>query len=128
MSRPLRENLEVVEGQGNEWVQCAACGHRLCGAGEDWREACVIRLLPPGRMGPFHEIMEGRAVLEERYCPGCGVSLDATVIVNEERPVQRAAPNRVAPEPLVLEAAEHRGDRPRPQYQGRRSRPNRPNR
>ena len=105
MSRPLRENLEVVEGQGNEWVQCAACGHRLCGAGEDWREACVIRLLPPGRMGPFHEIMEGRAVLEERYCPGCGVSLDATVIVNEERPVQRSAPNRVAPEPLVLDAA-----------------------
>lgn len=104
MSRPLRENLELVEERGREWVQCAVCGHRLCGAGENWREACVTRLLPPGRMGPFREIMEGRALLEERYCPGCGVSLDATVIVNEERPVQRVAPNRVKPEPLILEA------------------------
>ena len=103
MNRPLRENLEVVEEQGSEWVRCAACGHRLCSAAEDWREACVKRLLPPGRMGPFHEIMEGRAVLDERYCPGCGVSLDATVIVDEERPAQRAAPNRVTGEPLVLD-------------------------
>ncbi len=104
MSRPLQENLEVVEEQGGEWVQCAACGHRLCAAGENWREACVTRLLPPGRMGPFHEVMEGQAVLQERYCPGCGVSLDATVIVKEERPMERVAPNRVAPEPLVLDA------------------------
>ena len=104
MSRPLQENLEVVEEQGNEWVQCAACGRRLCGAGEDWREACVTRLLPPGRMGPFREIMEGRAMLQERYCPGCGVSLDAAVIVKEERPMQRTAPNRVTPEPLALDA------------------------
>ncbi len=104
MSRPLRENLELVEERGREWVQCAACGYRLCAAGEDWREACVTRLLPPGRMGPFHEIMEGRALLEERYCPGCGVSLDATVIVDENRPAVRAGPNRVASEPLVLDA------------------------
>lgn len=104
MSRPLRENLELVEEQGAEWVLCAACGRRLCAAGEDWRQACVTRLLPPGRMGPFHEIMEGRAMLEERYCPGCGVSLDATVIIGEERPARRAAPNRVKPEPLVLDA------------------------
>lgn len=104
MSRPLRENLELVEQQGAEWVQCAACGHRLCAAGEDWRVACVTRLLPPGRMGPFHRIMEGRALLEERYCPGCGVSLDATVIINEERSTPRAGPNRVKPESVVLEA------------------------
>lgn len=104
MSRPLRENIELVEEQGTEWVRCAACGHRLCAAGEDWRTACVTRLLPPGRMGPFHRIMEGRALLEERYCPGCGLSLDATVIINEERPAQRAAPNRVKAEPVSLEA------------------------
>lgn len=104
MSRPLRENLELVEQRGAEWVQCAACGHRLCAVGEDWRAACVTRLLPPGRMGPFHRIMEGRALLEERYCPGCGVSLDATVIINEERSTPRAAPNRVKPESAVLEA------------------------
>ena len=105
MSRPLRENLELVEEQSGEWVQCAACGHRLCAAGEDWREACVTRLLPPGRMGPFHEVMEGRALLEERYCPGCGVPLDATVMVSEQRSPARTGPNRVAPEPLVLDAA-----------------------
>ena len=104
MSRPLRENLELVEQQGAEWVQCTACGHRLCAAGEDWRVACVTRLLPPGRMGPFHRIMEGRALLEERYCPGCGVSLDATVIINEERSTPRAGPHRVKPESVVLEA------------------------
>ena len=104
MSRPLRENLELVEALGGEWVRCTACGHRLCAAGEDWRTACVTRLLPPGRMGPFHRIMEGRALLEERYCPGCGVSLDATVIIDEERPAQRAVPNRVKPEPVVLKA------------------------
>ena len=104
MNRPLRENLELADIDGTTWVQCARCGHRLCAADADWKQACVTRLLPPSRMGPFREPMAGRALLEERYCPGCGISLDATVVETDDRRVERQAPNRITPEPISLEA------------------------
>ena len=83
MNQPLRENLELAEAKGKTWVQCTHCGHKLSPADKDWKGACVTRLLPPTHMGPFHKIMEGRLVLREHYCPGCGVTLDADVVEDE---------------------------------------------
>lgn len=83
MIRPYRENLDLAERDGGAWVQCSHCGHRLAAAGGDWRANCIVKRLPPRTMGPHRELLEGRMLLEEAYCPNCGVTLDATVIEDE---------------------------------------------
>jgi acetone carboxylase gamma subunit len=83
MNRPLRENLELTDEKGKTWVQCGSCGHRLAPADEDWKTVCLTRLLPPTHMGPHHKIMTGHLVLREHYCPGCGLTLDADVVKDE---------------------------------------------
>lgn len=105
MKRPLQENLELNELEGKPWVQCARCGHQLCAAGMDWKAACVTRLLPPNRMGPHREILEGRLLLQERYCPGCGVTLDAAVVEVDNSVGERKASEPTRPQPLKLSPA-----------------------
>jgi nicotinamidase-related amidase len=113
MNRPLRENLEISELEDGAWVQCARCGHRLSAAAEDWREHCLVKRLSPSRMGPHRELMEGLMLLEERYCPGCGVTLDASIIDVEAgtdviatvRPPRREGRKSTTPGPITLDAA-----------------------
>jgi nicotinamidase-related amidase len=111
MNRPLRENLEVAEFESGAWVQCSRCGHRLSEADGDWRAHCVVKRLPPRSMGPHRELLEGRLMLEELYCPNCGVTLDATVVdaapgaAAARRPVRRPGNQSTAPRPVTLEAA-----------------------
>jgi nicotinamidase-related amidase len=109
MNRPIRENLELAEFDGVDWVQCARCGHRLSAVGEDWHAHCVAKRLPPGAMGPHRELLVGRFKLEEHYCPSCGVTLDASVVAvlaPAVRPPRRTAAQSVAPKPIRLNAAE----------------------
>lgn len=110
MSRPLRENLEVAERDGGAWVQCSRCGHRLSAADGDWRTHCVVKRLPPRSLGPHRELLEGRLMLEEHYCPNCGVTLDANVVDVEasaasRRPARRPGMQSTTPRPVELEAA-----------------------
>lgn len=111
MSRPYRENLEFAEHQGRDWIQCSRCGHRLAPSDENWRGAAITRQLPPDRMGPYRELMQGRMVLEEVYCPKCGVTFDAAVVnVAAEapvavRPATRKGRCSTEPVPITLDAA-----------------------
>lgn len=111
MKQPLRENLELVELDKAQWIQCAQCGHRLSPAGEEWRKHCVVKRKSPTQMGPHRELLRGRFDLEEYYCPGCGATLDALVVDVAEEPAKARRPTRregnksVAPEPVSLEAA-----------------------
>jgi nicotinamidase-related amidase len=111
MNRPLRENLEIAERDGASWVQCAHCGHPLSVAAEDWRPHCVVKRLPPASMGPHRDLLAGRLELEELYCPGCGATLDASVIelaadaAPVRRPARRPGKQSTAPQPVTLEAA-----------------------
>jgi nicotinamidase-related amidase len=115
MIRPFRENLEVEEGARGAWIQCSQCGHKLSGADEDWRAHCVVKRVPPGAMGAHRELLEGRMMLEEVYCPNCGVTFDASVIDVEpvaggavpasNRPPRREGKKSTAPEPVTLDAA-----------------------
>jgi nicotinamidase-related amidase len=113
MNRPIRENLEVAERDGAAWVQCARCGYRLAAADEDWHPQCVVKHLPPASMGPHRELLEGRLTLEEHYCPGCGVTLDASLVevaaaaesAPTGRPARRAGKQSTAPKPVSVEAA-----------------------
>jgi hypothetical protein len=89
MNHTIRENLELAEFNGAAWVQCARCGHRLSAAGEDWHAHCLVKRLPPGKMGPHRELLLGRFELEEHYCPGCGVTLDASVVECRANEAQR---------------------------------------
>ena len=110
MSRPLRENLELAERDGATWVCCARCGHELSREGEDWRRRWVVEHLPPAHLGPHRELLEGRLELEEHYCPGCGVTLDAAIVVARgaasvagRRPARRPANQSTAPQPMALD-------------------------
>ncbi|MBO0712329.1 MAG: hypothetical protein J2P47_13740, partial [Acetobacteraceae bacterium] len=110
MTRPLRENLELAERDGATWVCCARCGHELSREGEDWRRRCVVEHLPPAHLGPHRELLEGRLELEEHYCPGCGVTLDAAIVVASRaapvagrRPARRPGNQSTAPQPIALD-------------------------
>jgi nicotinamidase-related amidase len=111
MNQPIRENLELAEHEGVAWVQCARCGHRLAGAGEDWHRHCIVKCWPPESMGPHRQLLRGRFDLEEHYCPGCGVTLDATIVDVEAKPAPAARPSRrqggqsIAATPVTLDAS-----------------------
>jgi nicotinamidase-related amidase len=111
MKQPIRENLELAELDGARWVQCAQCGHRLSADGEDWQAHCIVKRMSPTSMGPHRELLRGRFDLEEYYCPGCGVTLDASIVdVAEEplqscRPVRREGKQSTAPKPVRIDAA-----------------------
>ncbi|MDX1485968.1 MAG: isochorismatase family protein [Alphaproteobacteria bacterium] len=115
MSRPFQENLEIAETKSGAWIQCSRCGHRLSGADGDWRARCVVKQLPPSSMGPHRELMEGRMMLEEIYCPNCGVTFDASVVETEPdaqeisfasgRPARRKGKKSTAPQPVTLNPA-----------------------
>ena len=109
MNRSIRENLELAEFDGVTFVRCARCGHRLSAAGEDWHAHCVVKRLPPGNMGPHRELLLGRFKLEEHYCPGCGVTLDASVVAEPApavRPRRRNGAQSTAPKPITLHGAD----------------------
>jgi nicotinamidase-related amidase len=111
MNQPIRENLELAERDGASWIQCARCQHRLSSAGEDWHRHCIVKRLPPKNMGPHRELLRGRFDLEEHYCPGCGVTLDATIIDVEAKPDPAGRPSRrkggqsVIARPVTLDVA-----------------------
>src|SRR5690242_14337292 len=108
MTRPLRENLDVAEYDGAPWVRCARCRYRLAPMGEEWRTHCISKQLSPSNMGPHRELLEGKIFLREHYCPGCGVTLDATFIATEgeqtlyHRPRRRDGGKSVSPQPITL--------------------------
>lgn len=111
MNQLVRENLELAERDGVSIFQCAHCKHRLAGANEDWHQACVVKRLPPERMGPHRELLRGRFDLQEHYCPRCGVTLDATVVevkinpAEGRRPARREGGQSVSPQPVALQAS-----------------------
>jgi nicotinamidase-related amidase len=111
MNRPIRENLELAQRDGAAWIQCARCEHRLSGADEDWHHHCIVKRLSPEHMGPHRELLRGRFDVVEHYCPGCGVTLDASIVDVEAKPGSTPRPSRreggqsVAASPVTLDAA-----------------------
>ncbi len=88
MSHPLRENLEVFSDNDGLWIRCTRCLGVLCAASEDWRAACKRRLLPPTKAGPLMKELVGHFLLEQLYCPSCGVLLN-TDLVEEKKPDEK---------------------------------------
>jgi hypothetical protein len=84
MNHPLRENLEVYADSVNAWIRCTQCSQILCRLGENWRNNCRRRLLPPTKAGPLMQELVGQFLLEQLYCPGCGALLN-TEIVEEKK-------------------------------------------
>lgn len=78
MTRPLRENLEVTKG--GDKIYCARCMHSLCGINANWREACRARRFPPTVAGPLMKDLVGLFLIEQIYCPSCGVLFDTSLV------------------------------------------------
>jgi nicotinamidase-related amidase len=103
MSHPLRENLELFTGPEGAVIRCAKCRHVFCRAGEDWKQASRIRLLPPTSAGPLMSEASGKYVLEQSTCPSCGVLLD-TGLIEEKKPAEAKEKASKKPEPAPVEA------------------------
>jgi hypothetical protein len=80
MKHPLRENLEVAEANGTDWIYCGKCQFRYCRADENWREFCRIRLLPPAKAGKLMSLLDGQYLLRQFYCPSCAALVDTDLI------------------------------------------------
>jgi N-methylhydantoinase B len=78
-AHPLRENLELQRGADGSWICCTECGHRLCGADEEWTAAAHRVRLDPTRAGPRMAPLVGLYVLEQYSCPSCGALFDTTI-------------------------------------------------
>lgn len=81
--QPLRENLEVCKDKDGDRVRCIKCLYILCRVGEDWKKACGLRHLIPTKAGPLMKELKGSFLLEQLFCPSCGILLDTQVV--EER-------------------------------------------
>jgi hypothetical protein len=103
MSYLLRENLELFTGPQGAQIRCARCQHVFCGAGEDWKPASRVRLLPPTAAGPLMSGASGKYVLQQNTCPSCGVLLDTDLIEEKKdaKETKEQAPKK--PEPVPVE-------------------------
>lgn len=80
--RPLREYLEVVSHNSKARVQCVKCSYMLSQHEDSWREGCGVRQLPPTEAGPLMNDLVGHFLLEQLFCPSCGVLLDTRLVEN----------------------------------------------
>lgn len=104
MSYPLRENLELFTGPEGAVIRCARCRHVFCRAGEDWKQASAVRLLPPTLAGPLMSAARGKYVLQQNTCPSCGTLLDTDLIEEKKDGKQSEEKPPGKPEPGPVEA------------------------
>ena len=83
MRHQFRENLEVAELQGVEWIRCSRCQFQYCESHKEWRDFSKVRLLPPTKAGSLMSDLVGQYLLRQFYCPACAALVD-TDIVEEE--------------------------------------------
>jgi acetone carboxylase gamma subunit len=84
MKHPLRENLEIADATGTEWIRCSRCRFQYCRAGQDWREFCKIRLLPPANAGSLMSVLDGQYLLRQLYCPSCAALVDTDFVEKKQ--------------------------------------------
>lgn len=80
MNHPLRENLEIANADGAEWIRCNRCQHRYCRSDQDWRQFAKQRLMAPTHAGQLMSVLNGDYLLRQRYCPACAVLLDSDFV------------------------------------------------
>ena len=84
MRHPLRENIEVANANGTDWICCVRCHFKYCRADQNWREFCKIRLLPAHNAGHLMFLLDGQYLLQQFYCPSCAALIDTGFIENEQ--------------------------------------------
>jgi hypothetical protein len=84
MKHPLRENLEISDASGTDWIGCSRCRFQYCRADQDWREFCTIRLLPPRHAGDLMSLLDGQYLMRQLYCPSCAALVDTDFV--EKKP------------------------------------------
>ncbi len=87
MRRPLRENLEVTELNGEKWICCSQCEFQYCSAGEDWRKACKVQLVPPSKAGRLMTLLDDQYSMRQFCCPSCGALVDTDFVEEKKHEV-----------------------------------------
>lgn len=90
MTHPLRENLEIADANGTEWICCSRCQFQYCRADQNWREYCKIRLLPPTKAGGLMSVLDGQYLLRQFYCPSCATLVDTDFVEEKQHAAGRA--------------------------------------
>ena len=84
MNFPLQENLEVDTNAGGSKIRCTKCFYVYCEVGKDWRKVAVIRHFPPTKASPLMRDFVDRLLLEQLFCPSCGVLLETRTVEKTE--------------------------------------------
>ncbi len=103
MRRPLRENLEVRELNGEKRICCSQCEFQYCSIGEDWRKSCKVQLLPPSKAGRLMTLLDGQYSMRQFCCPSCGALVDTDFVEEKKNEVgtrERAEAWPYRPEPV----------------------------
>lgn len=84
MRHPLRENMEVANATGTDWIYCGRCHFKYCRTEQNWREFCKIRLLPAHTAGELMYLLDGEYLLRQFYCPSCAALIDTDLVENRQ--------------------------------------------
>jgi hypothetical protein len=84
MTHPMRENLELSDLEGTNWICCSNCRFRYCYSDQNWREFCKVRLLPPAKAGSLLTVLDGQYLLRQLYCPSCAALVDTDFVENRD--------------------------------------------
>ena len=85
MRHPLRENLEITDAGGMEMICCTRCHFQYCRAGQNWREFCNVRLLPPRNAGDLMFPLDEQYLLRQLYCPSCAALVETDFVEKNEQ-------------------------------------------
>lgn len=72
-------------------IVCRRCGHALCGANENFKQAAVCKTRPIEEANPLivdpKLFIDDEVVFRQYFCPGCAVLLENEVILATSEPV-----------------------------------------
>ena len=92
----LNEHLFVVGTEEGRKIK-AECGHVLCGADENWKTACQVRVRSEqeelAELYGEHHTPAWSFELREFYCPGCYQLVEVEAVPSAYPVIQRFDPN-----------------------------------
>jgi N-methylhydantoinase B/oxoprolinase/acetone carboxylase alpha subunit len=91
---PVSDAVEAVDCDGERILRCGVCHYRYGAYSEPYLAATLVRELPLSASVSDNDRCSARFVLAERYCPGCGTAVAATV---SDRSAATSVGDRVGP-------------------------------
>ena len=91
MAQPFDENLEIVETDTGQTVQCKKCGEGICDLEDPYKESLVQAIRPVTDANQLlvdpSNYIDDEMEYREYYCPGCGLMIETEIVLADREPV-----------------------------------------